>query len=540
MFKWMKKAFRHLNTSNVHPQDSEFSSKHNNTNSLNTRKTTNKYEKVNSSIQKNKEFFEENLGKNIGIVLRNFTIGAGQVRPALMVAISGMVERVVLNQNILKPLMEFKFPDSTKDPLSILQESVLSIADIKREENLFQIANDLFTGKVALFLEGEEQAILMDAQAWEMRGIEQPVTETVIRGAREAFNEDLSTNITLLRRRVSSPNLRCEPMVLGTQTHTKISIAYIEGIVNKQVLQEVYRRLENINIEAIMESGTIEQLIEDAPFSLFPTIGNHERPDTVAAMILDGRVAVLVDGTPMVLTMPYLLVNNFQMAEDIYSRPFYTNLVRLLRVWSYLITTMLPGVFVAVQYYHPILIPFTLLVKLVTTRADVPFELYFEMIGMLLIFEIIRESGLRMPKPIGQAVSLVGALILGEAAVQAGLVGIPVVVTVALVGISSFPVVSLSESISVLRLLFVVVGASFGIFGILMLGMLIVSHLASIRSFGVPYSAPLFPIVIQDWKDAVLRFPIALLNKRPITLGSSNKTKQELGGFSGEGKRGKE
>jgi spore germination protein KA len=201
---------------------------------------------------------------------------------------------------------------------------------------------------------------------------------------------------------------------------------------------------------------------------------------------------------------------------------------------------MLPGVFVAVQYYHPILIPFTLLVKLVSTRADVPFELYFEMIGMLLIFEIIRESGLRMPKPIGQAVSLVGALILGEAAVQAGLVGIPVVVTVALVGIASFPVVSLSESISILRILFVLAGSTLGIFGVLMLGMLLVSHLASLRSFGVPYGAPLFPIQIQDWKDAVFRFPIWLLNKRPVTLKSSNATKQQLGGFSNEGKRGKE
>lgn len=500
------------------------------------------FKKVSKSVHENRKFLETTLGNNAGIINRSFQIGENSFSQALIFAVSGMVETTVINENVLGPLMNMANPpaNSHKSLLVYLKESVLSVAEIDFIDNLYQIVNDIFTGKIVLFIEGEEHALIINAQAWEMRGIEQPITETVIRGPRDAFTEDLSTNLTLLRRRIRNPNLRCEPLMIGEQSHTKIVIAYIDGIVNREILQEVYTRLENIKVDAILESGYIEQYIEDAPFSIFPTVGNQEKPDIVAAQLLEGRVSIFVDGTPIVLTVPYLLINHFQVSEDYFSRPYYSNFVRVLRVISFFISVLLPGVFVAIQYFHPILIPFSLLVKFFITRANVPFQLYVEMIVMLIVFEIIRESGLRMPKPVGQAVSLVGALILGEAAVSAGLVGIPVVVTVALVGISSFPVNSLSEPISLLRIAFVVAGATFGLFGILMLGMLVVSHLASLRSFGIPFTAPLFPIKIGDWVDGIIRFPIWLMTKRPATIGSVNRTKQRFGGLSGEGKRGKE
>lgn len=535
MITWLKKSARHLihkALTNETPVSHNSAPQHSPPN----------YEKVHSSVNENRKFLENMLGNNVGIIDRNFQIGTEPFSSALIFAVSGMVETTVINENILGPLMTMSKPSANlnKSLLDYLRESILSVADIFYMDNLYQIVNEIFTGKIALFIEGENSALIINAQAWEMRGIEQPITETVIRGPRDSFTEDISTNLTLLRRRIRNPNLRCEPFQLGEQTKTKIVIAYIDGIVNKEVLKEVYTRLANIKVDAILESGYIEQYIEDAPFSIFPTVGNQEKPDIVAALLLEGRVSIFVDGTPIVLTVPYLLINHFQVSEDYYSRPYYSNFVRVLRVVSFFIAVLLPGMFVAIQYFHPILIPFSLLVKFFITRANVPFQLYVEMIGMLIIFEIIRESGLRMPKPVGQAVSLVGALILGEAAVSAGLVGIPVVVTVALVGISSFPVNTLSEPISILRILFVIAGAGFGLFGILMLGMIVVSHLASLRSFGVPFAAPLFPIRIGDWVDGIIRFPLWLMTKRPATIGSTNRTKQLFGGLSGEGKRGKE
>ncbi|WP_147534175.1 spore germination protein [Bacillus marasmi] len=561
MFTWLKKSARHLFRRAIHVESNTNSNTNSNTDNLINQRngfnqsdsslTTNNnrannhfhnYKKVNRTLNENRKFLETTLGNNSGIINRSFQVGENAYSSGLLFAVSGMVETTVINENVLGPLMKMAEPPANlhKSLLVYLKESVLSVAEIDLIDNLHQIVNELFTGKIVLFVEGEETALIINAQAWEMRGIEQPITETVIRGPRDSFTEDISTNLTLLRRRIRNPNLRCESLLLGKQSNTKVVIAYIDGIVNKEVLKEVYTRLENIKVDAILESGYIEQYIEDAPFSIFPTVGNQEKPDIVAAQLLEGRVSIFVDGTPIVLTVPYLLINHFQVSEDYFSRPYYSNFVRILRVISFFISVLLPGVFVAIQYFHPILIPFSLLVKFFITRANVPFQLYVEMILMLIIFEIIRESGLRMPKPVGQAVSLVGALILGEAAVSAGLVGIPVVVTVALVGISSFPVNSLSEPISLLRIAFVVAGATFGLFGILMLGMIVVSHLASLRSFGVPFTAPLFPIKISDWIDGIIRIPLWLMTNRPATIGSANRTKQKFGGLSGEGKRGKE
>lgn len=536
MFRWLKKTAMYLSQgyqgkpyTNLNDQPPSNSQSRSDT------------AKVSEDIEENLTFIQNTLGKNMGVFYRRFKIGCGEKKiSAFLVAVSGMVEVTLINVNILRPLMEFDLSKYDDDLIMTLKESVLTVVEVDFAEDLATLSENLFTGKVVLFLEGETKAFVISARAWEMRGIEQPVSETVIRGPRDSFNEDLSTNLSLLRRRIRDPKLRCEELFLGTQTHTKVVVCYVEGIVNEDILKEVYRRLHNINIDAILETGFIEQLIQDAPFSLFPTVGNSEKPDIIASQLLEGRVSIFVDGTPLVLTVPYLLINNFQVSEDYYSRPPFANFLRILRVLSFFISVLLPGAYVAVQYYHTILIPFSLLVRQATLRTEVPFQLYIEIIVMLLVFEIIRESGLRMPKPIGQAVSIVGALILGQAAVDAGLVGIPVVVVVALVGIAAFPINPLSEAISILRILFILAGATLGLFGMLVLFMVVLGHLASLRSFGIPYSAPIFPIYLNDWKDSFIRFPLFLLGRRPRTINSPNVIRQKWGGMSGEGMRGKE
>jgi len=298
-------------------------------------------------------------------------------------------------------------------------------------------------------------------------------------------------------------------------------------------VKEVKRRLEEIQVDAILETGFIEEYIEDAPFSFFPTVSNTEKPDIVAARLLEGRVAIFVDGTPEVLTVPNLLISAFQIAEDYYSRPFYVSFIRIIRILAFLSSIILPGLYIASQNFHTELIPTPLLITMAEAREGVPFPLPFEVLFLNLMFEWLKESGVRMPRPIGQAVSIVGALILGESAVAAGLVGAPTVIVIAIVGITSFLVPALSDTISLLRLLFILIASVFGLYGIILLGIVIIAHLASLRSFGIPYSAPIFPITFKDWKDAMVRLPLWMLVSRPKVLRPANLIRQKWGGWVG-------
>lgn len=464
----------------------------------NRRSNSNKPVKVNSNLKKNLDNIKKSFGNNDEIIYRSFQAGKTVKRAAFLIANASMVEKTAIHENVMRPMMSMELSYNEGDLIRYLKESIIAVIEIGIEDDIHIIVSLVLKGNVALFIEGEKKALVVDVRAYEMRGIEQPVSETVVRGPRDSFVEDMQTNLTLLKRRISQPNLQFEAMTIGTQTLTKVMITYIKGIVNDEIVKEVKRRLENIRIDAILESGYIEEFIEDAPFSLFPTISNTEKPDIVASRLLEGRVAIFVDGTPMVLTVPNLLISHFQVSEDYYSRPFYTNLSRILRILSFFISTMLPGLYITIIYYQVMLIPFSLLVTLTKTRSEVPFQTYIEVIMMVLLFEILRESGIRMPRPIGQAVSIVGALILGTAAVEAGLVSIPVVVIVAISGMSGFIINSLAEAIILLRLGFIIAATIFGLYGILLFGMVVVIHLASIRSFGIPYASPLFPIVTSD------------------------------------------
>lgn len=487
-------------------------------------------EKVQPQLEANERLLREMIGNHDNVLYRHFQAGQNAKRPVLMVAVSGIVEKTILNEQVIGPMMKTDLPGAGDGAVAFLQASVLAVMDVESTNQMRLITENMLQGNAALFIEGEEEALLIPAASWKTRAIEQPLSETVIRGPRDSFVEDLHTNLSLLRRRIHHPMLRMETIVLGTMTRTKVVLSYIQGVMNEDIVEEVRKRLAGIKVDAILESGYIEQYIEDAPFSLFPTIANTEKPDIVAARILEGRVAIFVDGTPIVLTAPDFLISHFQVSEDYYARPFFASMMRLLRILSFFTTIMLPGLFLAVQYYHPILIPYSLLVSLSKAREGVPFQLYIEVIIMILVFEVIREAGIRMPRPIGQAISIVGAIILGQAAVEAGLVGLPVVVVVAFAGISTFLVNSLVEPISILRLLFAVAGASFGIYGLLLLGMVVVTHLASLRSFGVPYSAPLFPIKWSDWKDTIFRFPLRTLWKRPASLRPADTVREKQGG----------
>lgn len=488
-----------------------------------------------SSLADNLTLLKNCFQGSVDIVYRHFNIGFNSQSRALLIYIKGLNDTASIKKDILQPLMYDLAPRLPADPeqqvnlLALIRDSALPNSNIQETQSIEDVIQGILSGQTALLLDGFSSALLIDTIGGEYRHIEEPDTESVVRGPREGFTENITVNTALLRRKIRDSNLRIDSLSLGTHTKTQIYIAYIQGIANDKLITEIKLRLKEINIDGILESGYIEQLIEDAPSSIFPTIGNTEKPDVLAAKLLEGRAGILVDGTPFVLVVPRLFVEAFQSAEDYYSRYYYSTIVRWVRVAAFLFSIFLPAAYVALESFQPEMIPTDLLFSMAGSREGIPFPAYMEVLIMSLIFEIMREAGIRMPRPIGQAVSIVGALVLGEASVRAGLVSDPMVIIISLTAISGFVLSSLGDVIPILRMLFLACAASLGLFGLLMGILLILTHLVKLRSFGVPYLAPLAPGNRQSLKDFLIKAPLWAIKTRPRVLGAEDSIRQSSG-----------
>ena len=439
-----------------------------------------------------------------------------------------MADRPFLSAAIVEPLLALNNTQSKvpEKDLTLGQVSEEVLCQNQQAHFYEEILKGLLSGQTVLFLDGAKEALLCDTYGVKERNVQEPETEASVRGPREGFVERIGINASLLRSKLKDEKLRFEPMVLGKRSHTLVYITYFEGLANPKLVEEVRRRLNSIDIDAILESGYIEQLIEDGPFSIFPTVGATEKPDKLAAKLLEGRVGIMVDGTPFVLTVPYLLVEAFQNPEDYYARPFYASVVRLIRYLAFYITTMLPAFYVAIQTFHQEMVPTHLLIKMSAGREGIPFPVIVEALGMGIMFELLREAGIRMPRSVGQAVSIVGALVIGEAAVQAGFISQSMVIIVALTAISGFLVPPLTAPASLLRFYFLISTSFLGLFGWLMALIALLIHLASLRSFGVPYLSPLMPTNVGDLKDGFIRAPLWMMITRPSLLNSYYRQKK--------------
>jgi len=410
--------------------------------------------------------------------------------------------------------------------VQVVKESAIYVGSIQETQNTEDVLTGILSGDTALFIDGTNGALLASIRGWATRTVDEPKTEAVVRGPREGFIESLSTNISLLRRKIRNPHLKFEKSTVGTQTRTVICVAYIEGIADTKTVQEVRDRLSRIETDSILESGYIEEFIEDAPYSIFPTVGNSEKPDIVAAKLLEGRIAIFTDGTPFVLTVPYLFLEAFQNSEDYYSRPYLSTFIRWLRLLSFFIATFLPALYVAITTFHQELLPTALMISIASAHEGLPFPTLVEALLMQIAFEILREAGLRLPKAVGQAVSIVGALVIGEAAVSAGLVGSPMVVVMALTGISSFVVPALTDVSTITRFALILLSGFAGLYGVMLGFVGFVTHQVSLRSFGVPYMSPLAPLNGADLKDTLIRAPWWAMTTRPSRI-SKNVTRQQ-------------
>ncbi|MCZ0702718.1 spore germination protein KA [Natronobacillus azotifigens] len=479
------------------------------------------------NIQKLKTLFKDDTD----FTVRPFKI-FGQ-SSAVAIYFDSIVDRILINQDILKPLMHKS--DTSIDKVTVKElnrlifEETLYQSEGSEEKDFTKIIEELLRGSTVVFMEGLESAFLLNTFDIAERAISQPETEQVIRGPRDGFNESLNTNLSLVRYRLPSTDLRIKSMEIGTRTKTKVAFLYMEDIVDPALLAEIEERLNNIDIDRILDTGYIEENIQDNPRSPFPQIQHTERPDVVVGNVLEGRAAILVDGSPFALIAPATIGQFIQGPGDYNDRYMLSTLTRIIRVISLVISLIIPSLYVAAISFHPELIPTRFAVAITSGRTGVPFPLLFEVLLMEVAMEILREATIRMPKQIGGALSIVGVLVIGQAAVDAGFVSPLTVVIVALTTIGSFatPSYNIAVSLRMLRFPMLIMTGILGLFGFMMSWIVISNHLLSLQSFGMPYMHPLSPGNSSDMKDFVLRLPLRWLNNRPERLNSQNKPQKK-------------
>ncbi len=471
------------------------------------------------------------------VIFRSFMICGTD--NAILIYIEGLsnIEEI---DNVLSLLMQ----SSSKEFSNIksLIEKKVSVSNVKEVKTISQCLQEISNGNPVILVDGKGTGFSLGLAKFEKRSVESPSAERVIRGPRDGFVETIGVNTSLLRRRIKRTELKLHSIEIGGYTKTKVVIAYIEGIADKTLIDEVKSRLNRIDIDGIMDSGMIEEFIEDNPYSPFPQVLATERPDVVTASLLEGRAAILVDGTPFSLVMPTTLYSLLQANEDYYERFIMATAVRWLRYLFLVMSLLLPSLYVAVITFHHEMIPTMLLISMAASREQVPFPALVEALMMEVTFEALREAGLRLPQQIGSAVSIVGALVIGEAAVSAGIVSAPMVIVVSITGIASFtiPRFPLAFALRMLRFPMILLAGTLGLLGIMLGIITIVIHLCTLRSFGVPYLSPMAPMKAQDLKDVLIRAPWWKLKTRPHLTGKYNKyresTGQKPGPNNGDGK----
>jgi spore germination protein KA/spore germination protein len=432
---------------------------------------------------------------------------------AILVFVDGLIDTKEVNQ-VLQTLMVLENGD---DDIHVIEKALLPVSQITKVNEYKNLLQAVLSGTTGILVDGNEEGLTLSIQGAEKRSVNEPEGEAVVRGPREGFIENIRTNTSMLRRKLKTPRLKMKSLVVGRESSTNINLAYLEGIADLQIVEEVSRRISNIDMDAILEGGYIEELIQDSTYSPFPQVMYTERPDTVAGALLEGRVAIFVDGSPMVLIVPATFWMMMQANEDYYERFQMATLVRWLRYLFLVIALLTPASYVAITTFHQQMLPTTLLLSIAAARESIPFPAIVEALIMEISFEALREAGIRLPKAVGQSVSILGALIVGHAAVHAGIVSSPMVIVVSITGIASFTIPHFNAAISLrmLRFPLMIAASILGVYGILVGVMVLIGHMANLRSFGMPYLSPIAPMSVGDFKDILIRAPWPVMENRP-------------------------
>nr|WP_281176650.1 spore germination protein [Shouchella shacheensis] len=474
---------------------------------------------------------KQRTGNSPDIISRTFEFGHNPEVITTIVYVEGLADNPTINDFLVESVVknnDFQEKLHKKDALGTMAEEIISVGSVKTVKDWDGLFESLLSGETVIFVDGKSEALIASTKGGERRSVETPTTEVSVRGSKEGFTESIGTNIALLRRIISNPNLWVEPMKLGTQTKTDVYLAYMNGIANTDIIEEVRKRLKRINLDSILESGYIEHVIEDESMTVFPTIYHTERPDSVASNLLEGRVAIFVNGTPFVLIVPALFVQFFQTPEDYYERFPIAVSIRALRVFMFFISLIAPSVYVAITTFHQEMIPTGLLIIIAAQRESVPFPAIVEALIMETTFEILREAGLRMPEKISSTISIVGALVIGQASIQAGIVSPAMVIIVAITAVASLatPAFNMAISVRMLRFALMLSAAFMGIYGLILGLIMLIVHLVSLRSFGVPYMTPLAPFISANVGDTIVRAQWGRLKERPKFISQENTVRQ--------------
>lgn len=492
---------------------------------------------LNKSSEENKitnalsSSLEDNIAEVKKIFVDDATIGMRWITNShnttlkyCIVQNDGLVNAAIINENIIKPLMVTKAPLNKGQQIDILIHQVILTNQIKKTNQWQEIIEAVTYGDTILFVDGEAEVLLLNSKGFNTRAIAEPSGERILSGPREGFCEALMINLSMVKRRIRNNELKIKFQSFGVRTHTQVCICYIDSIVNKKVLAELYRRLETIKIDGILDSNYITEFIRDSKLSPFPTTGYTERPDVVVGKLLEGRIALFVDGSPVVLTLPYLFIENFQSNEDYYLSYYYTSFERILRIISFTLAITVPAFYLVIVAFNQEVLPTTLLTNIVRERAGVPLPAVLEAIVMLILFDILKETGIRLPTGIGQALSIVGALVVGQSAVSAKLVAAPMLIVVAITAITGLLVPKLNAPVIYGRLMLIVLSSTLGLLGFIVGVSIIMTHLLNLHSFGIPQMISMDNLKYQDVKDTFFRGPWWKMINRPSAL-TKNKTR---------------
>jgi len=481
---------------------------------------------INLNLKENLDLINDRIGKNNIVVTKSLLIGNEEQLEGAIIYINGLASKDIIDRDVLHPLM-LHIKENLKDKPNIMEyisKKYITMSNTKIEKDINNILSSLKRGQTALLLENSDESIIIDTSSGDYRSISEPTNESSIRGSREGFIEKLETNTSIIKRRIRDENLVIENMVLGRRTQRDLAIIYIDNIVDKNVLQELKYKLSSIDVDSVPLMGYIQQYIENDAYSIFPQSRTTERPDIVEGNLMEGRIAVMLEGTPMVLLTPSIFIEFFQAIEDYTQRTIVSSFTRILRALSVIIVITFPSIYLTLIKFNAELIPIKFVNTIIQSRSNIPLTPFMEILSMEIIVEFLREGGLRLPPKVNQTLSVVGGIIIGQAAIKAGIVSSSTLLIIGISIIAAFltPNYDMSLAVRFIRFPMLILSNYLGLLGLTAGFFFLLVHICSLESLGVPY----FSFHNEEYKDIFIRSPLWTMNKRPDSIPNNNPIRQ--------------
>ena len=475
--------------------------------------------KLTSNLVKNRQAFMERFDNNKDYVVKDFMCCNIS---ATVIYLRGLINAMQLTEFVILPMQRCsKLPK--KNVEEHIKNNIITYPELSENNYVLSIANLITQGQACLLLDGYDKAIMIPVDQVPERGVAEPPTSAVMYGPRAGFTENIKTNISSIRRILKTPRLISTKVDIGRLTKTHVQVMYLDNVADMDIVNKIINRLKLINIDGIIDAYYIAQFLEERPHSMFKQVGVSEKPDVVCAKMLEGRIAILVDGSPIVMTLPFILIEDMQSPDDYYSQPMRVTFTRVIRIISIMLTIFMPALYIAFELYHYKAIPLRFLVTILNATQGLPFNAFIEILIVIILFEVLYEASLRMPKYLGLAMSVVGALILGDTAVKAGIISPPTVMIVAVSGIAIYTIPDQAAQLSLLRFFMVIAGGFLGFYGIMLVSVFVLLYLSDFDNYGAPYLAPLAPKIVQDRKDLIFKTDIIDNKLRPFSIPNKNR-----------------